>query len=132
MSGVLLNCNCGTCQPIRSVSKSASVSVVQGRDRQAKRYDNEGPPEFPQRPMPAFALLLTFVALSPAACPVTVVAQGVRGSQGTVGFVVFNSRTGWPEKSEAAFRSKGVPAKPGELTATFDMPAGRYSIAGSA
>ncbi len=79
--------------------------------------------------MHALVLFFGLLSLAPGACPVTVVAQGVRGTQGTVGFVVFNSKTGWPEKSDDAFRSKGIPASPGDIPATFDMPAGRYAIA---
>ena len=100
------------------------MRVVQGRDRQAKRYDNEE-----LTLMYLTGLLFTLTFLSPAACPVTVVAQGVRGSEGTVGFVVFKSKAGWPEKSDEAFRSLGLKAKPGDIAATFDMPEGRYAIA---
>jgi uncharacterized protein (DUF2141 family) len=74
-------------------------------------------------------LLFALTFLPPAACPVTVVAQGVRGSEGTVGFVVFKSKAGWPEKSDEAFRSQGIKAKPGDMAAVFDLPAGRYAIA---
>ena len=79
--------------------------------------------------MHPLVLFLSLLSLAPQSCPVSVLAQGVRGSQGTVGFVVFNSKAGWPEKSDEAFRSKGIPARPGDIAVTFDMPAGRYAIA---
>ena len=63
-------------------------------------------------------------------CPVTLVAQGVLGNKGVIGFVVFTSKIGWPEKHALAFRQKAAPAKPGDVQVVIaDMKPGRYAIA---
>jgi uncharacterized protein (DUF2141 family) len=63
------------------------------------------------------------------ACPVTIVAQGVRGSQGTIGFVVYSSKEGWPNKYEKAFLQKATAATPGDVSVTVEIPPGRYAVA---
>ena len=63
-------------------------------------------------------------------CPVTLVAQGVQGTKGVIGFVVFASKNGWPEKHDLAFRQKATAAKPGDVSVVIpDMKPGRYAIA---
>lgn len=63
-------------------------------------------------------------------CPVTLVAQGVDSTPGSVGFVVFASADGWPENHEKALRREAAPARPGEVAVTLpDLPSGRYAIA---
>ena len=63
-------------------------------------------------------------------CPVTLVAQGVQGSKGVIGFVVFTTKEGWPEKHVLAFRKKAAAAKPGDISVVIpDMRPGRYAIA---
>lgn len=71
----------------------------------------------------------TGLAQPTPACPVTLVAQGVRGSQGSVGFVVYSSKDGWPSRYEQAFHRVATPARPGDIDVTIDMPPGRYGIA---
>ena len=57
------------------------------------------------------------------------VAQGVRNSQGSVGFVVYRSKEGWPDKYDQAFLRKAAQARPGNVSVVLDMPPGRYAVA---
>ncbi len=69
------------------------------------------------------------VRLAMGACTVSLVAQGVRDAQGSVGFVVFASPEGWPASHEAAFRTRAAPARPGDVVAVMeDLPPGRYAV----
>jgi len=63
------------------------------------------------------------------ACPVTLLALGVRGSQGSIGFVVYSSKEGWPDKYDRAFLRKATPARPGDVSVTVQLPPGRYAVA---
>ncbi len=80
--------------------------------------------------------VLCFLLLSlpgPAAgepgCPVTLIAQGVSGSPGSVGFVVFGSRDGWPENHEKAAGRQAAPAQAGAVAVTLALVPGRYAVA---
>ena len=68
-------------------------------------------------------------ATAPGACPVKIIAEGVRGSQGTIGFVVYSSKDGWPDDYEKAFARKAVPARPGNISVEMRVRPGRYAIA---
>ena len=75
-------------------------------------------------------MLVIAGSLSAEPCPVTLVAQGVDATPGSVGFVVFASADGWPENYQKAFRREAAPARPGEVAVMLpDLPPGRYAIA---
>lgn len=61
-------------------------------------------------------------------CAVTLVAQGVTGTKGVVGFVLFQGPEGWPENRAKGFQSGAAPAKVGtvEWKLTGIAP-GRYA-----
>lgn len=82
-------------------------------------------------------ILLTFVSLLASAaaaqeqpaCDLTVVAQGVRNDDGSVGFIVFDSKHGWPRDYGLSFVRQGVPARPGDVEVVFPtVPPGEYAI----
>ncbi len=62
------------------------------------------------------------------ACPVTLVAQGVRGTQGTVGFVIYASKAGWPDKYEEAVARNATPATAGDVSVVVNIIPGRYAV----
>lgn len=76
-------------------------------------------------------LLFSFAgpAAAQPACPVTLIARGVSGSPGSVGFVVFGSREGWPENPEKAAGRQAAPAQAGAVTVTLALVPGRYAVA---
>ena len=68
-------------------------------------------------------------AAPPATYAITVQAQNVTNSRGMIGVLVFNSKKGWPDKSDVSFRSDAVPARQGTTSLTIsDLPAGDYAI----
>ena len=56
-------------------------------------------------------------------------AQGIRGTQGAVGFAVYQAKQGWPDKYDLAMLHKAVPAKPGDVALAVEIPPGRYAVA---
>lgn len=72
-----------------------------------------------------------FLATLPAwaACPLTVVVEGVENTTGKVGFLVFSSPQGWPQRFEDAALRHAQPATTGRLIWTQDdLEPGRYAI----
>lgn len=68
-------------------------------------------------------------AREPLRCELTVVAQGLRSDEGSLGVIVFPSREGWPHDYELSFVRRGVPARTGDLEVVFpSVPPGRYAI----
>ncbi len=59
----------------------------------------------------------------------TLVAREVNGGGGTVGFVVFSSPEGWPNRYDESLRRTSVPAGRQEVSATVDLPGpGRIAV----
>ena len=76
--------------------------------------------------------LLVSVALPEKASEshtLTLAVEGVRNSKGVIGVLVFNSRRGWPENTEAAFRRIAVRAQQGlSSVAISNLPEGDYAV----
>lgn len=59
----------------------------------------------------------------------TVYVEGVRNSVGTIGYLVFDSKRGWPDTMADALRGDMVPARAGTtVLKVADLPAGNYGV----
>jgi uncharacterized protein (DUF2141 family) len=62
-------------------------------------------------------------------CDLTLIAQGVHSDEGSVGFIVFASKEGWPNDYGLSFRRQGVPARTGDVEVVFSaVPPGEYGV----
>ncbi len=62
-------------------------------------------------------------------CGVTLVAQGVNGSKGVVGFVLFEGPEGWPESRDKGAKSGATPARVGNVELKWmGIKPGRYAV----
>jgi uncharacterized protein (DUF2141 family) len=79
-----------------------------------------------------FAAVFTMAQKSPAAtcCTLTIVVEGIDGSVGNLGVLVFNNDKGWPEDRSVAFKDIAVPAEQGTQTLKVpNLPPGNYAVA---
>jgi uncharacterized protein (DUF2141 family) len=75
----------------------------------------------PPEPQPASA--------KAAGCTLTVVVEGVRNSTGTIGYLLFNSATGWPDELKSAYRGGTVKAVAGRTIFRLEnLPPGEYGV----
>lgn len=62
-------------------------------------------------------------------CTLKIHVTGFRNEKGRAGGTVFATPRGWPEDTTKAVVHGGFPIKNGEVTETFQIPAGTYAIA---